>query len=201
MDILGERWAVPVMRELMLGPRRFSDLKASINGISANALTRRLARLEEVGTIMRETLPPPASVRVYRLTQWGAELGPVLQALGRWAVRSPEHDPTRPFSPTSLMLSIRTMAAPAALEGKSAAIQFELGGEAYFWVCDAGAVDIGRGEVEAPDLHVRGDSSAVAAAIYMGAEGDDVEIAGDQDLWRWFRTLFVLPPKASAPDA
>ena len=198
MDILGERWAVPVMRELMLGPRRFSDLKASINGISANALTRRLARLEEVGTIMRTTLPPPASVQVYALTQWGGELGPVLQALGRWAVRSPEHDATRPFSPTSLLLSFRTMASPKALEGMNCSIQLHLKGEEFFWRSDDGAVSIGRGRIDAPDIRVRGDPSAVAGAVYMGLSAEELEIDGDLDKWRRFCGLFELPPKAGA---
>ncbi|MBD59208.1 MAG: transcriptional regulator [Citromicrobium sp.] len=196
MDIIGERWAVPVMRELMLGPRRFSELKTSINGISANALTRRLARLEEVGAILREVLPPPASVQVYALTAWGAELGPVLQALGRWAVRSPEHDPTRPFSPTSLMLSLRAMASAEALHGMSAAIRFVLNGEDFFWRCEDGAVAVGRGEIESPDLTVSGNSSAVAAAIYGGADSADVSVEGEDALWARFRALFTLPPKA-----
>src|ERR671920_373000 len=109
MDLFGERWAMPVMRELLLGPRRFSDLKTSLNGISAKTLTERLEGLERAGIRLRRKLPPPASVQVYELTPWGYEAAPIFQALGRWAVRSPRHDPARPFSPVSLMLSLRTM--------------------------------------------------------------------------------------------
>ena len=107
MDIIGERWALPVMRELMLGPRRFGELKASLRGISANVLTQRLEGLEATGVLKRSRLPPPASVQVYELTPWGYEAGPIFQAMGRWAVKSPTHDPTRPFSAVSLMLSFR----------------------------------------------------------------------------------------------
>ena len=114
MDIIGERWALPVMRELMLGPRRFSDLRRSLPLLSANVLTQRLAGLEEAGIVTRKRLPAPANVQVYALTPWGQEAGPIFQVLGRWAARSPRHDPMRPFSPVSLMLSMRTMIDMAA---------------------------------------------------------------------------------------
>ena len=114
MDLIGERWSMPLIRELLLGPRRFSDLRASLRGISANVLTQRLEGLEAAGVLVRRKLPPPASVQVYELTPWGYEAAPIFQALGRWAVRSPHHDPTRPFSPVSLMLSLRTMFSDAA---------------------------------------------------------------------------------------
>ena len=120
MDLIGERWSMPLIRELLLGPRRFGDLKTSLNGISANVLTQRLEGLEAAGVLVRRKLPPPASVQVYELTPWGYEAAPIFQALGRWAVRSPCHDPTRPFSPVSLMLSLRTMLSAEAagdLEG------------------------------------------------------------------------------------
>src|SRR5215204_5234320 len=83
MDLIGDRWAMPVIRELLLGPRRFSDLKTGLNGISANVLTQRLEGLEAAGVIVRRRLPPPASVQVYELTAWGYEAAPVFQALGR----------------------------------------------------------------------------------------------------------------------
>ena len=114
MDLIGERWSMPLIRELLLGPRRFSDLKTSLNGISANVLSQRLDGLEKAGVLVRRKLPPPASVQVYELTSWGYEASPIFQALGRWAVRSPSHDPTRPFSPVSLMLSLRTMLSATA---------------------------------------------------------------------------------------
>src|SRR5688500_20167226 len=117
MDIIGERWALPVMRELMLGPRRFGELKASLHGISANVLTQRLEGLEAAGVVRRVRLPPPASVQVYELTPWGCEAGPIFQAMGRGAAKSPGHDPTRPVSAGAVMLSVRTMTAPARPRG------------------------------------------------------------------------------------
>lgn len=202
MDIIGERWALPVMRELMLGPRRFSELRKSLPAISANVLTQRLTGLEEAGIVTRIKLPPPASVQVYGLTQWGKEAGPVFQALGRWAARSPLHDPTRPFSAVSLMLSLRTMIDPAGSRGLTMRIAFHLGEEAFFLTLDDGAVAIGRGAVERPDLVFTGDPSGVAAAVYAGVSYDDLaqggllRMEGDRALAEHFATLFPIPAKA-----
>src|SRR5215207_3657869 len=122
MDLIGERWSMPLIRELLLGPRRFSDLRASLRGISANVLTQRLEGLEGAGVLVRRKLPPPASVQVYELTPWGYESEPILQALGRWAARSPRHDPSLPLSAVSLMLSFRTMFDPSRAQNLDARI-------------------------------------------------------------------------------
>src|SRR6185295_18242559 len=116
LDLIGERWALLVMRELMLGPKRFSDIRADLPGISANTLTQRLEGLEAVGLVVRRRLPPPAAAQVYELTQWGYEAEPIIQTMGRWATRSPAHDPTMPLSATSLMLSFRTMGDPERMK-------------------------------------------------------------------------------------
>lgn len=98
LELIGERWALLVVRELLLGPKRFSDLRADLAGISANILTQRLDQLETAGVLYRRKLPPPASTQVYELTRWGYESEPMIQALGRWAARSPAHDPRLPLS-------------------------------------------------------------------------------------------------------
>ena len=95
MDLVGERWALLVARELLLGPKRFNELRADLPGLSANVLTQRLEGLEASGVLRRHKLPPPASVQVYELTAWGYGLAPVITELGRWAVRSPSHDPSK----------------------------------------------------------------------------------------------------------
>src|SRR5215208_5385443 len=100
LDLVGERWALLVIRELLLGPKRFSDLRADLPGISANTLTHRLEGLEEIGLVVRRRLPPPANAQVYELTPWGYEAEPIIQTLGRWATRSPGHDPGLPLSAT-----------------------------------------------------------------------------------------------------
>src|SRR5919107_1126541 len=85
LDLVGERWALLVMRELMLGPKRFSDLRADLPGLSANVLTQRLEGLEASGLLVRKKLPPPANAHVYELTTWGYEAEPIVQSLGKWA--------------------------------------------------------------------------------------------------------------------
>jgi DNA-binding HxlR family transcriptional regulator len=203
MDIFGERWAVPVMRELMFGPLRFGELRAALPGISANVLTQRLEGLEAAGVVARRRLPPPASVQVYELTAWGYEAGPIFQAMGRWAARSPTHDPGRPFSPASLMLSLRTMADPARTADFDARIGFRLGEAEYLLTLDRGTVTPRRAPVEGADLVLTGDAATLAAAVYGGAPLDVLEAAGrlgiegDRALARRFVALFPLPTKAS----
>src|SRR4028119_194217 len=131
LDLVGERWALLVMRELLLGPKRFSDLRADLPGISANVLTQRLEDLERAGVLVRRKLAPPASVQVYELTPWGYESEPIFQVLGRWAARSPSHDPRLPLSAVSLLTSFRTMVDPARIEGLEAQVGLRLGREEY----------------------------------------------------------------------
>src|SRR5918994_3548566 len=128
LDLVGERWALLVMRELLLGPKRFTDIRESLPGISANVLTQRLEGLEAAGVLVRRKLPPPAAAQVYELTEWGYESEPIFQALGRWAARSPVHDPTLPFSTASFLLSLRTMLDFERAKGLEARVGFRLGG-------------------------------------------------------------------------
>jgi DNA-binding HxlR family transcriptional regulator len=196
MDLIGERWSMPLIRELLLGPRRFGDLKTSLNGISANVLSQRLEGLEAAGVLIRRKLPPPASVQVYELTPWGYEAAPIFQALGRWAVRSPKHDPMRPFSPVSLMLSLRTMLNPQAAGNLAARIQLDMAGEHFFWIRGNGEIRIGRGELDEPDLILRGSASDIAGVLYAGAPISSIGVEGDADLAARLPSLFPMPLKA-----
>ena len=203
MDLIGERWAMPVIRELLMGPRRFGDLKRSLNGISANVLTQRLEGLEEAGILGKRKLPPPASVQVYELTPWGYEAAPIFQALGRWAVRSPRHDPTRPFSPVSLMLSLRTMFRAQAAGDRGGTIELRMGEETFFWSLHAGEVKIGRGEAPNADVVITGLPTAIASIVYGGRAPEDaiaagdIAISGDLELVRALPGFFPVPPPAS----
>src|SRR5690349_18081986 len=117
LELLGERWAMLVLRELAYGPRRFSDLKSDLSGISANVLTQRLTELEGRGLVRRSKLPPPASVQVYEATSWGLEAIPTIASLGKWAARSPLHDPSLRMSHVSLLMSLQTLISPERAEG------------------------------------------------------------------------------------
>src|ERR1700759_5497108 len=97
-DIVGERWALLVVRELVTGPKRFSDLRAGLPKIAPDVLAQRVRDLEAAGVVTRRRLPPPAASRVYELTEWGRELAPALVALGRWGSRAPL--PAEPSGPS-----------------------------------------------------------------------------------------------------
>lgn len=203
LDLAGERWALLVMRELMLGPKRFNDIRADLPGISANVLTQRLAGLEAAGVLARKRLPPPASAQVYELTPWGYESEPIFQALGRWAARSPAHDPRLPLSAASLLLSFRTMIEPERAKGVSARIGLKLGKESFVVGIENGEVAAARGDCPGADVVFTGAAPAVAAAVYGGVPIDALEadgalaIEGDRALAARFTTLFPLPPKAA----
>src|SRR5205814_10067591 len=98
-------------------PRRFSELRADLPGISANVLSQRLTELEQRGLVRKTRLPPPASVQVYEATEWGLEAAPVIAALGKWAARSPLHDPTLPMSHVAMMMSLETLFSPERAVG------------------------------------------------------------------------------------
>src|SRR3982750_506731 len=131
MELLGERWAMLVLRELAYGPRRFSELKNDLHGISANVLTQRLTELEARGRGRKIKLPPPASVQVYEATEWGLEAIPVMASLGKWAARSPLHDPTLPMSHVSVIMSLQPLLSPELARGLDARIGFRLGDASY----------------------------------------------------------------------
>ncbi len=204
LDLIGERWALLVMRELMLGPKRFSDLRRDLPGISANVLTQRLERLEETGVLVRRRLPPPASAQVYELTPWGYEAEPILQVLGRWAARSPGHDPRLPLSAVSLLLSFRTMVDPARAAGLEMRVGLRMGDESYRLHVANGGVEAERGAAEQVDFTFTGPATAIAAAVYGGVPLDALEadgalkIEGDRVAAEKFATLFPLPPKVGA---
>jgi DNA-binding HxlR family transcriptional regulator len=201
LDLVGERWALLVMRELMLGPKRFSDLRADLPGISANVLTQRLEGLEAAGVLVRRKLPPPASAQVYELTPWGYESEPIFQTLGRWAARSPQHDPTLPLSAVSLFLSFRTMLDPERARGLVARVGFRIGAETFLARLARGRIEIERGPLESVDVVFAGAAPAIAAAVYGGQPLAALERAGmlavdgDRALAERFVTLFPLPPK------
>jgi DNA-binding HxlR family transcriptional regulator len=106
LDVVGERWALLVVRELLLGPQRFTDLRHALPGASSNLIADRLRELHDRGVVARRTLPPPAAARVYELTRWGRELEPVLLALGEWGLKVPRPEPFT-LSATSVLIYLR----------------------------------------------------------------------------------------------
>lgn len=202
LELLGERWALLVVRELMLGPRRFGDLRRDLPGLSANVLTQRLEALEANGVVRRRKLAPPASVQVYELTDWGYEAEPIIQTLGRWAVRSPGHKPNQPISPVAIMLSFRTMFAPGVRPGFDAVIGYQTGDEQRFRIAvSPDSLTVRRVEtLDDADAVLIGPPDALAAAAYgpgleaMEAQGA-LRTQGSREVAERFLALFALPPK------
>ena len=198
LDLIGERWAMLVLRELAYGPRRFSELKADLPGISANVLTQRLTELERRGIVRKATLPPPASVQVYEATPWGLEAAPVIGALGKWAASSPLHDPTLPMSHSALMMSFETLFDPGRAGDMDARVGFRFGTIGYVATVRDRAITVDRREPVGVDATFVGPPTSIVAVIHGGAEPEllDVAIEGDKAVASRFATLFPLPPKA-----
>ena len=203
MELVGERWSLLIVRELMLGARRFSDIRASLPGISAKVLTERLGSLEEAGVLVKRQLPPPGKAQVYELTAWGYAAEPLLQEAGRWAAQSSAHDPTLPLSPVSLMLSMRTMLDKARVgELAGRRVGFAIGEETFVAEPGEGELPIRRGDPADTDAVFRAPVAAiVAGGLYAGIPWDELEreagliIDGDRDLALEYASLFSLPPK------
>ena len=195
LELIGERWAMLVLRELAYGPRRFSELKADLQGISANVLTQRLTELERRGLVRKVRLPPPASVQVYEATQWGLEAVPMIASLGRWAARSPRHDPTLPMSHVSIIMSLQTLISPALAQGLDERVGFRLGDADYVVHVHDGRLDVKRGDIENCRVTFTGPPTQVAAVIHGGAPFDLITVEGDLEFARRFVKLFPLPPK------
>src|SRR5690242_18323768 len=201
LELVGERWSLLIVRELMFGGRRFSELRSGLPGVSANILARRLESLERAGIIQRRKLPPPASVQLYELTSWGYEAEIILQELGRWATRSPLHDPTLPLSAASILMSFRTMYSPICAKGEAAAIGFRFGADAFVLDFDGKGVHPRRAEPQGCALTVAADPTTLASVVYGGRSLADAEasgeltLTGDRKLFGRFLTWFPLPDK------
>jgi len=163
LDLIGDRWALLVVRELMLGPRRFGSLRAGLPGISANILTQRLEELAGLGLLRRDVLPPPANVQVYALTEAGFALWPVIRALCQWGAGRPGHDPRQFISPVSLMLSMQAMLRPGTTPALTVGFDF---GEDHFTGRMGQGYSVQPGRAPSPDLVFAGTTNALARVIY-----------------------------------
>ena len=202
LELVGERWSLLIVRELMFGGRRFGELKANLPGISANILTQRLEGMEASGILVRRKLPPPASVQIYELTEWGYQSEVAIQELGRWAARSPDHDTTLPLSAASIMMSFRTMISAERSGGLAATIGFRMGPENFVAAFADGGITIRRDDPDRADAAFTTDPMTLASVVYGGRPFADAEaagtltITGDRVLAERLPSLFVLPPKA-----
>jgi DNA-binding HxlR family transcriptional regulator len=205
LDLVGERWALLVARELLLGPKRFTDLREGLPGISTNILADRLETLETAGVVRRRTLPPPSASKVYELTEWGSELGAVVEAIGRWGVRSPWRSEEDEIGVDGLMVSFRTMFDPEAAGDLEASYEIALGDQGFGLEVEDGSIRVYRGAPSDPDARIGTNVDTLAELVYEGRDLDealrsgDVEIEGDRSAVERLTGLFALPEPAPKP--
>lgn len=199
LELVGERWSLLIVRELMFGGRRFSDLRGGLPGISAKVLTERLESLEAVGIVTRTQVTSPVPARLYALTPWGYQASRAIQELGRWAAASRLHDPTLPLSAASLMMSFTTMFDATRAADLAAVIGFRIGNDDFRAEIGEGKLSIVRGATEDADLRIAApDAMQIAAAVYGEvpfAQLPQVTVTGDLALANRFITLFPLPAR------
>ncbi len=185
-ELLGQRWALLVVRELLLGPKRFTDLRTGLPDISPNVLGQRLRELEESGIVRRRKLAPPAAAQVYELTEWGQELEPAILSLGRWASGSPSFPLGAEMGADSLVLALKATFDPAKADGLEATYELWLGEVPFRIAVKGGRFEAEHGEAEGADVSIRSDPNTIAAVVFGGkplgraVEAGDVRIDGSR---------------------
>jgi DNA-binding HxlR family transcriptional regulator len=200
LDLVGERWALLVVRELLLGPKRFTDLRAGLPYLGQDVLSQRLRELEHAGVVQRRTLPPPAGARVYELTDWGRRLEPVLLALGRWGSQAPFPAEHSGLGVDALIVALKTLFDPARTDG--------LRGDHYELHLDEQrfAIRVGEDKLEAvrgpapdPVATIASDSATLQQILWHGqplrnaVRSGVAQITGDRTAAEAFLRLFPLP--------
>jgi DNA-binding HxlR family transcriptional regulator len=209
LDVIGERWALLVVRELLLGPKRYTDLRRGLPGASPNVLSQRLGELERAGVVRRRTLPPPAGSRVYELTEWGRELEETVMSLGRWAARSPTPPSDAPIaSADSIVLALRARFDPGAAQGLRAGYELRLGEDRFRIEVADGAMEVARGGTDQADAAIDTDPDTIGAVLWGDRSLGDAQrsgaltIEGDEAAVERFLRLFPMPePVALRPTA
>ncbi len=209
LDLVGERWALLVVRELLLGPKRFTDLRRGLPKASPNILSERLRELEQGGVVHRRKLPPPAAAQVYELTEWGRELEPVVTQLGAWGARSPVPPEHKEIGADSIVLALRSLFDREAAGDLKATYELRLDGEPFAVKVIDGELDLARGEASEPVVAIDTEPANLAAlltgqlplaqALASGA----ARVKGSSKEARCFLGLFPMPEPgpASRQDA
>jgi DNA-binding HxlR family transcriptional regulator len=185
LDAVGERWALLVVRELLLGPKRFTDLRTGLPRIGPDMLAARLRALEDAGLVVQRWLAPPAARTVYELTAHGRELEPVLHALGRWGSRRPLRPDPPPLSPDAAVVAMQTMFEPDPAAAPSV-IALCLDGHEFLLQADADQLIATTGSGAPPAATVETDPGTLSAVLWHGLKIDQaiaegrLAIGGDQ---------------------
>jgi DNA-binding HxlR family transcriptional regulator len=201
LDVVGERWALLVVRELLLGPQRFSDLRRALPNASSNLLADRLRELDGHSVVRRRKLSPPAGSWVYELTEWGRELEPIVLALGNWGVRAPLPPAPATLSATSVLLFLRASARPDP-QDPPATYRLELDDRAWTVRTTAGQAHVRPDEPTEADATLRATPATFNTLLEDPAALDtamaDGTVAATGDLSALRRLLHAVANSASA---
>jgi DNA-binding HxlR family transcriptional regulator len=203
LDLVGERWALLVVRELLLGPKRFTDLREGLPNASPNVLAQRLRDLEQGAIVRRRKLAPPAGSWIYELTDWGRELKPMLISLGSWAIRSPSFPRDLPISTDSVILALNTFFDADAAGDLAARYELRLGESTFDLRVAERAIAVDRGAAEDPDATIATDTATFSALIWDGRElgealrAGDITVEGDHTAASRLLELFPQPTPAA----
>ncbi|HEX6934730.1 MAG TPA: winged helix-turn-helix transcriptional regulator [Streptosporangiaceae bacterium] len=208
LDVIGDRWALLVVRELIFGPKRFAQLRAGLHPISPNVLSQRLRDLESGGVIRRDELAPPASVPVYELTGRGRALEPVLLALGRWGSQEPITT-ARELTPDALLVALKTAFDPsaAAAAGDNVTYALEIGGDVIAITVAGSSLGVTRGRAGRPAAGFRGDVATMRAVLFgretiaHAERAGRLTVTGDRVLAERFTRMFPVRRPQSAQAA
>ena len=199
LDFVGERWALLVVRELLLGPKRFTDLRAGLPHMGPDVLAQRLRDLEQTGVLRRTKLAPPAGTQVYELTDWGRQLEPVILGLGAWGSRAPFPPGDARLGVDAAVLALKTLFDPAAAGALDEEYELRLDGDRFRARIAGGRFDVERGAAEDPAAVIETDPGTLARVLWHGRtiaaalKSGDLRIAGDRSTGRRFLALFPPP--------
>ena len=201
MELIGERWTLLIVRDLIPGPQRFTDLRRGLPRIPTNILSARLKHMEESGIVRRRVLPRPSSSVVYELTEYGRELEQIVVPLLRWGAKSlDEPRPEDTVHPNSLLLGLRAIFQPEQARGLSATFELHVKDAVVHAHVEDGALEVAEGPAPSPDLTIETD--LMLKGLLTGElspeqarEGGVVRTTGDPALLERFATLFSLPTK------
>jgi DNA-binding HxlR family transcriptional regulator len=205
LDLIGERWALLVIRELLLGPKRFTDLRAGLPHAGPNVLSQRLRGLERAGVLVRRKLGPPAGSWVYELTEWGLELEPIITKLGRWGDRSPFPPRDSEIGIDAAALALRALFDADAAAGVNATYQLRLGEDRFRVDVTDGEIALARGDAESPTATIETTPRTLAMLItHKRPLGDalrtgEAAIEGGRPAVARFLGLFAQAEPAPAP--
>jgi DNA-binding HxlR family transcriptional regulator/putative sterol carrier protein len=203
LDVVGERWALLVVRELLLGPKRYTDLRRGLPNASPNVLSERLRELERAGVVRRRKLPPPAGSRVYELTDWGLALEDVVISLGRWGARSPTPADAPIASADSVMLALRGLFDPESARGLRAAYELRVGEDRFRVGVADEEIDVARGGADHADASIESDPDTLNAVLFgdrsltEAQRSGKLTVEGDEAAVQRFVRLFPVPEQAA----